>query len=270
MTKLVKYAGGTSAVLLFVYWLGRRAGKRSAAAGLGGAISTIDYPVAMPRLAAKVAGQIKLAMSKSPLRDYRNAGNNKSFMDPPTTNVQAYYTAAYWSAVAARILGSAALTSAARTLATKGLAVFALPFSSQLTGSVESIMQAAAADISAAGSTNRQVAGILTAMHQLGSQPAIEAAKQRAADQNVLANTAKASGGDVVEGLDYLRAAIGLDKPGGGTYPWLHRWGPRIVIGGAVLAGVAWYTKPAWKAVVAARKSAQPAVAEKPKEATSA
>lgn len=260
MNKLVLYGGSTA--LLIAYLLGRRHGR--SALGSSG-ISQVDYTLEMPRLGRKAAKQIALAQEGKWLADYRKAEDLSSFWSAPAYNTQAYYAAAYWMAVAARLLHSRTLAAQAAVLAAKGSAVYAIPGSSLLTGSVGAIMKSAAATIRGAGSS-RQVDAILAAIGQQSTSTSIATARQAAQDRGWAAEGAKKTGEDLVQvGSTFttlvgnpVRAFLDLDV-NGAPAPATLKWGTRIGVGVVAALLARWYFRPqitAIRAVIA--KPAQP------------
>lgn len=198
LSKFTLYGSGATALLVLGVWLGRRS-ARKAEGGLGDGtgFSSLDYTVAMPRLAALAAKQVAKAGAGSWIEEYRSAENAASFYPTPAYNAQAYYTAAYWTAVAARILHSRSLAARAASLQAKGSAMYGLPGSSFLTGSVVEIMADARRIIGAAGKGNPQVKGILGILGSAGEAKAVAGAQARETDKGWVAAGAEKTGKDL-------------------------------------------------------------------------
>jgi len=248
MGKITRYAGGVTALVLVGYYLGRRSAQRGDLGGTG--IAALDYTFAMPKLGAKVAKQIAKAQAGDWLTDYRKAGSSSTFMRAPAYNAQAWYTAAYWMAVAARILRSRPLAIRAGTLAAKGAATYGLPGSSQLTGSAASIMAAQASVVKeAAGDAadGAQIKAILSIMGSAGSAKMVAAAQKRAGEAAWVSAGSEKTGRDVLSptsgvaaagmaAAHWVRAGIGLNDPNTGKpYPSWQKW---VARGGGTLVAL--------------------------------
>lgn len=198
ISKLTLYGAGATTLLVLGVWIGRRS-ARKAEGGLGDGtgFSSLDYTLAMPRLAALAAKQVAKAGAGSWIDEYRSAESASAFYPTPAYNVQAYYTAAYWTAVAARILHSRALAARAGSLQVKGSAMYGLPGSSFLTGSVVEIIADARRIIAAAGKGNPQIKGILGILGSAGEESAVKGAQAREGDKGWVAGGAKETGKDI-------------------------------------------------------------------------
>ncbi len=277
MKKLLLYGGSATAALLVAYYLGRRSGKRRPALS-GTGVSAVDYTIEMPRLNALAAKQVAKATAGSWLTDYRKAEDFSIFTATPAYNVQAYYTAGYWMAVAARLIKSRALAAQASAMISKGTLQYILPGSSLLTGSVSSIMTTAASTIRTAAKTNKQVAAVLAAMKQVGDPEKVEAARERAGDRgwitrataktvedaSTLPGKAVDTASDIVSVLEWpasmVRMMLGLRNPLTGLDPaWWQKWGLRIGVGIASALLLRWYLKPRAEALKTILIQAPPA-----------
>lgn len=230
------YVGGAAAILIAGYLIGRRKSKSTDLAGTG--IRGVDYALAMPRLAALATKQVAKAKSRKPLQDFRRAGDNAAFMIAPSSDVQAHYVAAYWLAVASRILREGKLANRAATELAKGTALFAVPGSSLVAGDAEKIVGRAADTISDVADENRQALGVAGALRSMAGQ--VEGAKERAGDKAWLTAGVAKTAGDVTDlGTKvghFIRAGIGLEDPRTDEpYPSWQRW---LVRGGFAVAGL--------------------------------
>ena len=199
ISKLTLYGAGATTLLVLGVWIGRRS-ARKAEGGLGDGtgFSSLDYTLAMPRLARISAKQVASAAAGSWIADYRKVGDSSSaFFPTPAYNVQAYLTAAYWTAVAARVLHSRSLAARAGSLQAKGMAMFGLPGSSFLTGSVADIMTDARRIIEAAGKGNPQVKAIVAILGSAGSAGAVKGAQARETDKGWVTEGGKETGKDI-------------------------------------------------------------------------
>lgn len=284
MKKALLYGGVVALILGGAWWLGHRAGARSKNPALGAdgtGFATLDFIKDMPKLSAYAGAQALKAEAGDWLSDYRNAEGIRFFWQAPAYNVQAYYAAAFWTAVAARVLHSRTLGARADKLAAQGTIVFALPGSSLMKDSVMSIMKSAAADVKkAAGKDTQKVSAILAAMGELASPTAIANAQKRVEDQSWVAQGAWKTKEDIQAGgekalevagsaLDFVRAAAGMMNPKGGSYPWWMRWGPRIVLGTIAAIGLRLYFAPQYKAAKSAVLALRgPATSTPPRQIT--
>lgn len=198
LSKLALYGTGATALLTLGVWLGRRS-ARKAEGGLGDGtgFASLDYTLAMPRLGALAAKQVTKAVAGSWIDDYRAAENASAFYTTPAYNVQAYYAAAYWTAVAARVLHNRSLAARAGSLQAKGSAMFGLPGSSFLTGSVVEIMADARRIIGAAGKGSPQIKGILGILGSAGEAKAVAGAQAREGDKGWVAAGAEKTAKDL-------------------------------------------------------------------------
>lgn len=236
-TKLAILGGAATGVLLLGVWIGRRSAKRGDLSGTG--VAGVDYAIEMPQLAAKTLRQVRRAKEKEWLSDFRSASDLGSFSTTPVYEVQAYYTAAWWMAVAARVLQDLDLAEDAGKLAAKGTAVFALPGSSLLKGDTPDILKEGAAAIRAAASGSpttvaRQARGIATRLKTMASSGSQKTARESEGAQDVLLETGKKTGDDTKKGLlDLLPKPPGLPE-----IPW--GW---IIAGTVVTVGGFWLVR---------------------------
>lgn len=209
--------------------------------GAGTGVSQIDYGLAMPKLAAYAGRQATKAQAGSWLSDYRKAENLSSFYGAPIYNAQAYLSAGYWTAVAARLLHSRTLGVRAAALIAKGSAMYSLPGSSFFTGSVVEIMADARKIISAAGKDNAQVKAIVAILGSAGNPSMVAAADQRAADKSWVTRgagkTADDAGGVLSNVGGGLRRLVGAKDPNGQEYPAWQKWAVRGALAGVLFLG---------------------------------
>lgn len=283
-SRILRY-GTPVAVLLLTYWWGRRHGTRRAQmllpgpadydppdadelgqieedeADLGAAptgVGAIDYTLDMPGIARASGAQVLAAGARKWISDYRDAKPSR-FFEAPAYNVQAYLHAAFWTAVAARLIRSSALAARAAALQAKGSALFGVPGSSYMRGSVKSILQAAGSEIqrSAGSKYAAEIKPVLAALQTTASQA--DSAQQVRKDRAWITEGAKHAYTDVrqVGGnaldiaaaptmglLTVIRAGLGLPRPGTDRdpYPWWQRWGSRAGFGLAALIAFRVYT----------------------------
>ena len=116
-----------------------------------------------------------------------------AFMSPPSDNADAYYTAAYWTAVAGRLLRSKTLVAEARSLQRSALITHTLPGTSTRTSKGPAVMKAAAKKIKvyAGKAQNREAMRAALMLEKLAggyksiyakAAAAVTAAPQAAAD----------------------------------------------------------------------------------------
>lgn len=211
ISKLTLYGTGATALVVLGVWIGRRSARKAEGGlGDGSGFASLDYTLAMPRLARISAKQVASAAAGSWIEGYRDAGDSSSaFYPTPAYNVQAYLTAAYWTAVAARVLRSRSLAARAGSLQAKGMAMFGLPGSSFLTGSVVDIMSDARRIIEAAGKGNPQIKGILAIMGSAGSAGAVKGAQARETDKSWVSEGTKETGKDIAGAIGGAVSFIG-------------------------------------------------------------
>lgn len=228
---------GASVVLLA---LGYYAGKRHYGSDLGSTgISQLDYAKNMPLLGIKVGRQVAYAQAGKWLTSYDQAEDVSSFSKAPAYDVRAHYTVAYWTAVAARVLHSRTLATRAGAALAKGNALFSLPGSSLLTGSVSSIIQAGAAALKKSSQSSK-IAPIIEILSEVGSAEAVASQQQARSASSV--TTAPARAKEALSPENLLRAAAGL-QPRDPNAPsvWVV-WGGRVLLlgGGVIAARWAW------------------------------
>lgn len=253
ISKLTLYGSGATALLVLGVWLGRRSARKAEGGlaaefmnlevgkGAGVGISQLDYGLTMPKLAAYAGRQATKAQAGSWLTDYRKAENLSSFYGAPVYNAQAYFSAGYWMAVAARLLRSRTLGARAAALVAKGSAMYYLPGSSFFTGSVVEIMAEARETIARAGKDNAQVKAIVAIMGSAGDPKMVAAADQRAADKSWVTRGAGKNlddaGGVLSNVGGGLRRLVGAKDPNGQEYPAWQKWAVRGALAGLVFLG---------------------------------
>ena len=261
MGKLVTYGGAATGLLLVGWWLGRRSRPAGALGQTG--FSTLDYTLAMPKLGTAAAKQAARAQAGSWLDDYRKAEDKSKFMSGAAYNVQAHYNAAYWMAVAARLLRSRTLAVRAATVAGKGSALYAVPGSSFFKGDVSSILSDAAGTIEgaagkASGTQAKQALAVAKVL-RVGTTMT-EARQKEASERGWVAEGVKASAEDVVSAGStaghWLRSFMGLKDPrSGDDYPAWKRWAARGAVGVAVALLLRWYLGGTVKKIAAAAQA---------------
>lgn len=190
--------------------------------------------------------QVKLAEAGMALKGgYRQAEGLTKFWNPPETREEAFLKAAYWTAVASRIVQSPALAQQARAFLanTKSVSKFS-------TSGLSEIMQSAANAVSPHVGTNADVKGILAILGQQASSDALAARKaqiNQASPSGLIVSQGKEA---FQTGLDTANAAIayakgivtGAPPPGVGPVAWFfQKWGLRLGIGlGGYLILRAW------------------------------
>lgn len=119
----------------------------------------LSYSARYVRYASYATSQIAQALAGSKLASYRDAANASEMINTSATNAEAQIKAAYWLAVASRVLGSRALAVAASSCATLAQRDFLLPGSSLYDGNIEQIMSDAASKLPK-NSTNASIKAI--------------------------------------------------------------------------------------------------------------
>lgn len=148
--------GGIAAVVLGAgYWFYRKHAARKAeskqledkslSSALG--ISSWDYNTGVPVYIARAAKQITAATAGRRLKTHLEADGASSMMSAAATDAEGYAKAAYWLAVAARIVGSRSLAATAYAYNVKATAMFNVPFSSYKDGGIEQIAADARGDL---------------------------------------------------------------------------------------------------------------------------
>lgn len=177
-----------------------------------GDLGTITGPEDM-RLSRAAMYQIAKAYAGSRLAAAEQAEDMSLFATTAINNATAYLKAAYWIAVAARVVGSRLLAARAQVVVSKGNALLVTPLSGQFTGSVGTIFRDAATTVR--GHAGRDPAALAVASR-------LEAL---AAESTTLASRAEAAKG-TLSPLDDLSVAR-------------EKYGRYAVIGGGIVAGVA-------------------------------
>lgn len=139
---------------------GHSVGHRGAPYGAYGLSTGITF-IGDDRREQGAKRQLDLAIAGQPLSDYRQAEDSSLFWATPTSEIEAYVTAAYWLAVASRLTRSAFLARDAAALFGKRTWAFGL-FSTQ--AGIVAILKDAAKKATRAGSQATSVAALLTRM----------------------------------------------------------------------------------------------------------
>lgn len=200
--------------------------------------------------------QVQAALSGQRLSGYLAAEGASLFQATPTSEVEAYVTAAYWMAVAARVLGSSSLAQSADSTLLKRWWAFGFlskpeAISAILSDASKTIRSAAGAKVSDAS-----VQGVLA---QLGDQSAAEAIRAARASEaseswvpELVLRSGEAGPGSALRSGWFL--AIG-DRP-----PEVPAWKWALIRGGMALGAIALvggvlyiYTAPMRRAARAAR-----------------
>lgn len=234
-----KYLYGAAALALLGtgFWFGRsRVG------------SALGSPVDVVRQAAAAATQIARATAGSPLTDYRKGEDNALFFSTPSTNTDANRVAAYWLAVASRLLKNRAMALQAGARLAQANVLSPLPNLLQPSGSVSTILGSAAASIRQAAGNNRQAGAVATILEHMATPGAQQVAQQIRGDRQVLTNTASATASDVASLPARIVAAAGNAlapvRWAFGFGEWWQVWGSRFaVVGAGFLAwsGLRWW-----------------------------
>ena len=201
-------------------------------------------------MARAAAQQVDKARARSPLASYQSAEGVKHFWRTPTSISDALFYAAFWTAVAARLLKSPGLASDASAYQIRAIGRAALPGSTTLLqGSAEEIQQV----LTEAASKIRSRAGS-TPSTDIRAVLAILGAKDVAAvstAQDYQVTTGKAAvdiaanvGEDISAGAAYLRALIPGLEPKGPQPPRWTVWLGRVAIAAVVVGGAAWVLRP--------------------------
>lgn len=173
----------------------------------------IDYSKRYFRYYGYASDQIKLAKAGSRLSSYKGGANAGEMINTSSTDAEAYMKAAYWLAVASRLTGDAGTASAASSFQTKGKLIFSLPLSSYLTGSIEQIMQDAAAKLPRSSNAGIKSIGVILG-RQADSHEVDTKRLARQGTTEIAWEAAKETAKDLKKPYDYLT------KP----KPWWHKW----------------------------------------------
>lgn len=133
------------------------------------------------RLSRAAMYQIAKAYAGSRLATAEQAEDASLFQTPATNNTGAYLKAAYWIAVAARIVGSRLLAANAQATVSKGNVLLLAPFSGQFTGSVGSIFRSAAATIREYVGNNEAALSVVARLEALATESVSLEAREEAA-----------------------------------------------------------------------------------------
>ena len=166
------------------------------ASSLAGPEDMLDFVTRAPKKAMKAEAEIALALAGNWLDDYRRASANKTFWNAPTTTVEAYYTAAYWTAVGARLVHSRRMATWAAQLGLKGETLYKLPGSSLLVDGIPEILQSAVETLEP-HAENRNIKAILAALRQEASPGAIENMRQVRRDREPVQRSLEKGARDV-------------------------------------------------------------------------
>lgn len=197
------------------------------------------YTLDLPPLLLKAERQIVKAAAGSKLDSYKSAEDFSAFLPAPTTNAEAYAKAAYWLAVASRLLQNRSLAAQAQALQVRGNATYSLPGSSWLDGSVGSIMADATQTLAKVAGTNRNALAVLAILRTQGSPGMIASARQTEADKGVIANTVEATAADIAKAATTAKGIV----TGEGVSFWT-KWGWRLGIGAVALLGLGIVFRP--------------------------
>lgn len=242
--KYLTYAGIAGASGLAVYFF-----TRTPAVTVSKAPDSLGFVFPFTDEAALYDGaqaQIDKAKAGQPLDDYRASEDSQKFLTGAATDQEAYAKAAYWVAVAARIVRKAELTGYAEQLKAEADRFRLIPGSGSYVANIQTIY-ANAGKALRPYANKQSIAAIEAILGQSGSAGATETAQRAAQDRAVVANTAAKSGSNVATALSYARGVVTGEKPPGTTdLAWfVQKWGARAAIGvgvGAVAWGIwKWY-----------------------------
>jgi hypothetical protein len=176
------------------------------------------------KLAVKASAQIKRAVSGITLSDYRQAEDFSSFLYTADSTGAAYFKAAYWLAVASRLMSNTGLTikagkALAKGQATSGTAIFgvSLGASSILTDAGKAVAAVAEQTGSAQGAAVARILGVQATQ--------VEGAVQRAWETSLTGRVVDAARGSIATVGRAAEVAV-APKP---TWFW------PVAIGGGVL-----------------------------------
>jgi hypothetical protein len=210
----------------------------------GGSLSGINFGAATMSktdLAKNAIGQIKLAAAGRGLSAYNAVTHPNSFFMAAKDNRNAYYKAAYWYAVGARVMLGKGQTAAAKSLLALAnenyKAGAGVLWSSEKGTEISKINQLAANNLQRAGAPT--VASILA---RTGTGQAINLRKSVEQDQAVAQNVLSASGEDIADMAVTTREGLGI-----GAENKMSPMVKAVLIGGSVLAAlvaIGYFTKP--------------------------
>jgi hypothetical protein len=161
--------------------------------------------------------QVSKAQRLQPLTDYRKAGDAKLFFRGPASVQDAYVSAGYWLAVAARLGRSRALaTAAARKVQYATLRGSLLPGSTVLfggdAGEIASVLQGAADEIKGtlgAAASEPQFAAVFAALGAQQKSAAVNIQAARESSQPAaIVDTGAGVATDIAKVADWMRALI--------------------------------------------------------------
>lgn len=179
------------------------------------------------KMIQQAAVQVAAAQGLKALSDYRQASGYSLFTRTPTSVSDAYFHAAYWQAVAARLLRNRTLATAAAKAHALGTARSALPGSTTfLRGSaadVAEVQQDAAARIQSAAGSNvtPSIAAVLSVLGGHADIGRIDTTREHESDRQIPGM-----------GKNLMRPDDGDD---GDSRPWWH-----YLMGAGALVGGAW------------------------------
>lgn len=201
--------GGVAAAALGIGYLLIRKRKPTVDLGWGVVSYTKDFVTAN----ARAVQQGALAEAGSRLKNWREADGASVMVNASSTNAEAYAKAAYWLAVASRILGDRSLAHQAYLFGVKGSATYAIPGSSFMTGNIEQISADAQAKLPT-NTTNREIKSIAVILGRHASTEVVDARK--AQKKGVVHNAFDAA-------KQTVKDPLGLDKEKATWKKWA--WG---------------------------------------------
>lgn len=228
--RTILYGGLGAAALYGAYRLGHRQQSH-----LGLTIPFTDEYWKQTALARAAGIQIAKATAGSTLTDYRSAEDIAQFWTAATSGEEAYLKAAYWLAVAARLVGSRTLAATAASYQLRATALMGTPGSSLIVADPRSIYSDAAAQIQSYRA-NPQIAAILALMGHAAKE-GVGTQKQAVVESRTIANTVAKTGEDAADITAYLKGMITGERPPGAD-PWKFlavKWGGRVLVGVAAL-----------------------------------
>jgi hypothetical protein len=133
------------------------------------------------RLSRAAMYQIAKAYAGSRLATPEQAEDVTLFQATAKNNTEAHLKAAYWIAVAARIVGSRLLAANAQFAVTKGNALLVTPLDEQFTGSVGSIFSSAASTVRGYAGSNPAALAVVARLEALAKESTTLDARAQAA-----------------------------------------------------------------------------------------